>query len=386
MMAIRVLGLTRRCDVLVPLWLDEFGPAERTELRGSLVGTVVVPGGVALEAVSKTLRPLPPIVRHELEGAVVTPYSSTVSVGQLLLVERPPVSEVGRVELREQAVRYVGRRLAIRRRQPTTLRVENGLFMGGNGAFNYFHFVIEILTKLTYLPSEDLDHLTLVLPKQAGNVPQFRDLLRALCPEASMILLDENSACQVDSLTWISQPSGLPINLKPGCIMRPDDTFIDPISARALREKVLNEVAQNPAVPPSPISKVFLGRSTPRRQYNQDEIASVAEAMGFVVVDPGSMDLRSQVELFGGADYIVGPSGAAWTNLLFIKHGARGLYWITEDLRDFAVWSTLGSVFGADIRHFTHGSPASGNSTSPPGYYTLDPQMFSHQLQLLLDQ
>jgi capsular polysaccharide biosynthesis protein len=87
------------------------------------------------------------------------------------------------------------------------------------------------------------------------------------------------------------------------------------------------------------------GRNT--RQWLQEEEAwPELERRGFVRIDPGTMSVRDQIDHFAAADVIVGLHGAALTNLVLVRPGAKVLevfaptyvkhcYWvITEAIPD----------------------------------------------------
>jgi hypothetical protein len=70
---------------------------------------------------------------------------------------------------------------------------------------------------------------------------------------------------------------------------------------------------------------------------------------------------------------IAGPTGAAWTNLIFVEPGTRCLCWMAEEQRGFAAYSNLARAVGAELRYVTY---VTGVSDSDRLYflnYRLDP-------------
>lgn len=79
-----------------------------------------------------------------------------------------------------------------------------------------------------------------------------------------------------------------------------------------------------------------------RRVVNEDAVFAQLEKLGFVKLDPGSVSVQDQIDLFTAAEVIVSPHGAALANLTFCSPGVRVLelfapkyvnpcYWVIAD-------------------------------------------------------
>jgi capsular polysaccharide biosynthesis protein len=64
-------------------------------------------------------------------------------------------------------------------------------------------------------------------------------------------------------------------------------------------------------------------RTGSRRVVNEAELLQLLLPRGFDVVDCGSLDYASQVALFSEAAFVVGPHGAAFTNVLWSPAGTQ---------------------------------------------------------------
>jgi capsular polysaccharide biosynthesis protein len=63
--------------------------------------------------------------------------------------------------------------------------------------------------------------------------------------------------------------------------------------------------------------------------------------------------LSEQISLFSNAEIIVGPTGAAWTNLLFAAPKTKCFIWAPSVVSDYGCFSNLASIVGADmVYHF----------------------------------
>ncbi len=108
--------------------------------------------------------------------------------------------------------------------------------------------------------------------------------------------------------------------------------YQSPISIRAL-----TDLAE--AVPAGPHDKIYVRRDAQSRALlNQDVVENVLRERGFAVVDPGKMRLAEQIAIFKGATTIVGPLGAALTNIAFCPMGSRVIAITSQSFPDTFFW------------------------------------------------
>jgi glycosyltransferase involved in cell wall biosynthesis len=71
--------------------------------------------------------------------------------------------------------------------------------------------------------------------------------------------------------------------------------------------------------------KIYITRkdATKRHVANEDELMGALVDRGFTMVCPGELPWPEQIAAFAHADWIVGPHGAAFTNILFAPPGSR---------------------------------------------------------------
>jgi capsular polysaccharide biosynthesis protein len=110
----------------------------------------------------------------------------------------------------------------------------------------------------------------------------------------------------------------------------------------------------------APSRRIFLDRVEDKdRSYNREEILSIAQKHGFEAIVAGNLSLEDQARIFSEAEFITGPSGAQWTNLLFASPGARGLTWIIDTWIEFAAFRNLAHLSGAELRYLSVASQSS---------------------------
>ena len=60
-----------------------------------------------------------------------------------------------------------------------------------------------------------------------------------------------------------------------------------------------------------------------RRVTNAGAMAGIAAELGYRVVEPSGMSFREQITLFGGAEVVAGPMGAALASICLMAPGGR---------------------------------------------------------------
>jgi capsular polysaccharide biosynthesis protein len=95
------------------------------------------------------------------------------------------------------------------------------------------------------------------------------------------------------------------------------------------------------------------------------------------------LSLREQINAVNSAEMLAGPTGAAWTNLLFVGRGARCLCWMAEEQRGFAAYSNLAHAVGAELRYVTYPTGIKESRRLYLTDYWLDPAEVERELSEL---
>jgi capsular polysaccharide biosynthesis protein len=59
-----------------------------------------------------------------------------------------------------------------------------------------------------------------------------------------------------------------------------------------------------------------------------------------------NLSLSEQAKVFAEASVIIGPSGAAWTGMIFSERPVIGLSWLPTEYEEFSSYSTLANLLG----------------------------------------
>jgi capsular polysaccharide biosynthesis protein len=173
---------------------------------------------------------------------------------------------------------------------------------------NYHHWVIDLLPRIGlvaragFAPA-DFDH---VIINHAGRRYQ-KDSLAALgIAEEKLITATEQLHVRAEMLVVPSLKS------HNQCLPSADISF--------LRQRFLGGPGTR-----KPGRRLFISRrgAAFRQLRNESELLPILEDYGFEVVSLGELQMKEQAEFFSEAEWVVGVSGAGFSNLVFASPSAR---------------------------------------------------------------
>ena len=249
-----------------------------------------------------------------------------------------------------------GRRYGIVCRKSAAVTLEQGIFLGGNGSGNYYHWLLDMASKLQVLPRlpKTMRELPLLVSRRVAEIPTFADILKVLAPERELIYLDEGKSYFVERATFIEPLVTGPYNVH-DCKFAAEYFATRPDAIQYLRDAVLPAVEGLDSQPWP--ERVFLARGS-RRSYNQDELAAIAVNNGFEVLYMEQHSFLQQAGYFANARVLVGATGAAWANLVFANPRSKALCWMPEELDEFSAFSNIAGIVGMDLRYLLYPSGA----------------------------
>ncbi len=362
------------CKVLPYFWMDEATVANQLLLPGcdsiSYGPNFIDTGNAILQNISQ-----PAVYCRWLANVTVSAHSSSIVLGgKTLIIERCGRDACRSYSYQVRRIVWHGKKNALLKWSYTTRKIKQGIFLGGNGAFNYYHWLIEILVKCMFLndiPGE-YSAFPLLVSNDAREIPQFSEMLKIIAKDREIIWLSKDDIYDVAELVYIDAPNNLPFNVVGTYRFSAGDFFIRRESIDYLRSVYLTPSHSLDASWSSCPKNIFLCRGNDRRGYNQNEVKLLLEGMDFVSLDMCELSFMQQVEIFNNADWIVGPTGAAWTNLVFAKKGLKCLCWMAEGYGEFSAFSNLAVCAGADLRYLTVDAKAPLTSSLYEASYVLD--------------
>lgn len=202
-------------------------------------------------------------------------------------------------------------------------RLPAGLMITGKFSKNFYHEILENLIKLVFLNELNVpERVPIIVDESVKNVPAFSFILSTLLQHSqrSIVYVGFNEIVSFEELYVISNVN----RITPHLVNRPakkDDIVFDVEALRKMRDSLLF-FKTNTSTP----TKIFLTRkNTSHRNFNEEEILNLLEPLGFVAIAPEEYSFQEQISIFNNSDFIIGGTGAAFTNLLFLKSGCKVL-------------------------------------------------------------
>ncbi len=215
-------------------------------------------------------------------------------------------------------------------------------------ATNYYHFLFDAIGRLEVLESSgvDADFDAIVVPHRASFQQQLLEWAGVSGP---LIQLGRRESIVADRLVVPSTPNS--------AVIAPRDTVA------WLRRKFLPPVAG----PMTERIYITRGDAVGTRCYLQeDELWPALESRGFRRVDPGSLAVREQVDLFSRAALVVSPHGAGLTNIVFAPPGAEVLEFFAPRYVHLGLWGICEALEDVRYRYLVGDSPRSHTALPRP--------------------
>jgi hypothetical protein len=184
---------------------------------------------------------------------------------------------------------------------------------------NYGHFLIDMFPK-AWLATHLLNrrHFTYVV-HDSELLPVVREALTRIGVNPFAVSVTDKGPVLCESVLVIDGLSHHSVYQSPLCV------------------QALTDLAE--PIPAAPYPKIFVSRHAALRPLlNQEAAEAVMRDRGFAVVDTAQMTLAEQISLFKGASTVVGPLGAALTNIAFCPRGSRIVALTAQSFPDTFFW------------------------------------------------
>lgn len=366
---------------LRPVSLPEVA-AQSYILRGPSHSTSVPPCQVG-ETPTVFKGDFAPIRAHVLEDVTVSPYASGAVTQDRLLLPEYLLRDRGRIRTDGGGLFRLDRMHCVGGIKQSE-RIPKAILIGGAGAFNWYHFLIECLPK-AHLAQDlppSMETWPLLVPDECIRYPSFSAALALFARGRPIHPVARGTSVRVEQLVVCDDVSHGPFNLHKGHWPQTSDYRQHDDFLRDYLHQLRSGLSQGRQIQPSP-RRIFLVRPGMRRNYNQDELARIADRYGFERHAPETLPLVDQASLFATAGMVVGASGAAWVGMAFCHRPARFLSWLPKEYREFCSYSSLASLLGHHME-FLDLSPDQAIKSSDAAYlhsYRVHPDAFEAALE-----
>jgi hypothetical protein len=317
--------------------------------RGEPEAVRVHPGGAAEQVVRGPAVGDPPhhwVFEQALTGQVPPRYTLEVREGRLVGDHAAVVTPGGVLDYATSP--YFG--IAGWREHPVFLSARTGpvepvsgtvLSLATRGATtNYYHFLYDAIGRYAIfeecLPAEAVD--AVVVPHRSGYQKQ---LLAMLGIDVPLIQPRAERVLRVERLLVPSSPNHA-LDAPPWVVGWLRDRFPPQGSAADLPRRLY----------------LSRGRQPNSRRYVQEpELWPELERRGFTMLDPGSLSVQEQIDVFHAAEVIVAPHGAGLTNITFCRPGAKVLELFAPTYVHLGLWNISQARGDVDHRYLVGTGP-----------------------------
>ena len=221
-------------------------------------------------------------------------------------------------------------------------KLKEVILIGGRNDRNYYHFMIEYLPRILQVP----DSIPIEVPVIVSNkVPESGiEALQALT-QRKVIRIDPAITYSAEIVHVASPVTQV---LDTSKVSWSNGLFMNSSALRAFRSASLTAVGAQR----KDQNRVFLARSSGHRSIrNEKQLARIAAAEGFLIVDVGKLTWRDQVSLFSNAEILVGAGGAVMANYIFAREGSRILCLVSKHSATFSLPAQIAAVAGASFSY-----------------------------------
>lgn len=188
------------------------------------------------------------------------------------------------------------------------------------------HALVEYVPKFAVLENairDSVNKITVVIPKYEDN--QLKELVYGILNkfDVEIYQISDNESILAKELYYIERPTTFTdheVNVSIG------DSTIPLATANYIKKEIV-EPLQKDIKLDSRYKKIFLARrgGLGKGLINGAEVESFFEDLGFVFVEPHKLTLKEKITMFMSADYVAGPGGSAFTNLIFCRPGTKAI-------------------------------------------------------------
>jgi len=213
---------------------------------------------------------------------------------------------------------------------------------------NYFHWVVEVLPRL-HLYENIATEMTAPIVVSEGLHENLYQLLEFVRSEQRQVLrLAKGLWYEIEQLVYPADVTRIldVYDRAPGY----DTTYIPVGLVRAMVHHIKSRV---PFQEDRSSQRLYLRRNgSYRRLLNEDEVEDALRVEGFVPVDAAGLSVEQQIKTFHAADLVVGPSGAALTNMVWCRPGTRLVILHSDHpFKKYPYWDALSRVSSSEIQY-----------------------------------
>lgn len=284
----------------------------------------------------------PEIYIAELIDAEIIGANSFMIIDNYCLYDMAAMNDENRYDLRYESLRIINKNnIALISSINSNQIFEKAIFLLGFASNNYFHFTVELLSRLKYIDSfEEYRQFPLLIDEIVFEIPQNREILKMMNNYNHPIIpIGREYRYKVKRLIFPSYNIWMPINVKDNADLIYEDFLVANSGIEYVRNTVLSgcKIEGN--------RKIFISRKNYNnpRLVNEKEVVELFYQYGFEIIYPEDLSFNEQVKLFSSSKYVAGSTGAAFTNIIYCPNKTTVICIIPKKY-NFYMYSTIGKI------------------------------------------
>jgi hypothetical protein len=235
--------------------------------------------------------------------------------------------------------------------------IENGVFLCGSHGPNWYHVLIEILPILLLierLPNA-YKNFPILVSENVLKYATSKEVFSRLLGKRDFITMERGFSYKIGTCVYVESPVLGPAKVAGKMAALPEEQHFRKDVMLEFKNRLISTFSRDELTKrDSEPTKIFLARhSHSVRSYNQEEVFGIFETYGFEQVYCEDLTLAEQIRLFKHAQWVAGPTGAAWSNLLFCNPKTKGLCLTPEYVNStFACFSNIAHAFEVDLNYY----------------------------------
>lgn len=300
-------------------------------------------------------KPLPDIVLSKLQHVTIASNSDYIINSQENVVANDYCAEnydFNKTYVDGITLAYWGKCCLIKYFKSQQL-IPSGIMLNGKFSFNYYHNIYENLIRLLLIEDFNItipQEIPLIIDKEILNFNSLKIIFEhfILKTKRKYIAIERNIEYKVDELYHFTSINQLtPQHINPS-IQKPYDFLFDKTYIERYSKELLTLMSKNKYP-----KRIFISRKNiKKRNFNEDEVFEVLRPLGFVKISPETLSFEDQIALFNGADFVIGGSGAAFTNMLFSPKGCKCVIIIGRTGNPSTCFNAPAIINGAYVQYF----------------------------------
>ena len=286
---------------------------------------------------------VPDLKQYFIEDAIINSRSSAIIKGNEIYYESINHNE----RFNEGFVKYHSKKYAFVDLSKMEF-IDEGFFLAGNGSYNWYHWLLEILPKMMYFKEEQTR--VILVDESVETIPSMKDTLRVFteCLNVKIIYLDHSKAYNVKRLFFINEINKLMYNAIDNDLEMRPLYYYRQESVQALRLAFLKNTTNQKLTS----VKIYLERkNTHRIAKNENSLLTILQNQGFRNIDLVGLNLRDQINVFKNASLVIGTTGAAWTNVLFCESNTKCIIFMPNNYKTYQFYAELAQMLQVEVKY-----------------------------------